>query len=288
MRAKLAMLLAILAVLTAEATPTKPLAGTFALQGGAANAQGYLIAVPLGGGALDTRIETWMTPVGSNAPITSYDVDMTKLLHMVIVSDDFRTFLHVHPALQPGGRFVLDQKFPRATLYHVYADAEPRGIGQQVFRFDLPLGAPATVRDLSERATTVAAGPYTVRISTNALSSNGGTHLIVRILKHGKPANDLHPYLGALAHAVFLNASDLSYVHVHPLPLSASGNKLMKAMEAGAMDMDAMPALPDSTITSPNMQLHVELHEPGTYKLWLQFRGGDRLYAAPFVVTAQP
>jgi hypothetical protein len=38
--------------------------------------------------------------------------------------------------------------------------------------------------------------------------------------------------------------------------------------------------------SSPNMMLHVSVREPGTYKLWLQFRGGDQLYIAPFIMTA--
>ena len=70
-----------------------------------------------------------MTPVGSTEGIRAYRVDMTKLLHMIIVSDDFRTFLHVHPILQADGHFLLDQKFPSPALYHIYADAEPEGFG---------------------------------------------------------------------------------------------------------------------------------------------------------------
>ena len=43
--------------------------------------------------------------------------------------------------------------------------------------------------------------------------------LNVNILKDGKPATDLHPYLGVPAHAVFLDAKDLSYVHTHPMAM---------------------------------------------------------------------
>jgi hypothetical protein len=40
-------------------------------------------------------------------------------------------------------------------------------------------------------------------------------------------------------------------------------------------------------VSSRDMMIDVELHEPGTYKLWLQLRGGGQLYIAPFVLTAQ-
>jgi hypothetical protein len=31
---------------------------------------------------------------------------------------------------------------------------------------------------------------------------------------------DLHPYLGLLAHAIFIDRRDLTYTHVHPMALS--------------------------------------------------------------------
>jgi hypothetical protein len=35
------------------------------------------------------------------------------------------------------------------------------------------------------------------------------------------------------------------------------------------------------------MALHVALAEPGTYELWLQFRAGNKLFIAPFTLSAQ-
>jgi hypothetical protein len=271
-----------LAALLAASPNAGPLSGTFALQGGTEKTAGYLTIRESGGNPRDLHLDSWMTPQGSAPPIRAYDVDMTKMLHMIVVSDDFRTFLHVHPALQADGHFLLDLKLPSAARYYIYTDATPHGIGQQVFRFDLD-GGPRSdaTKDLSERKTVTQAGPYTVSLSTNIVSSSSEGHITVRIFEDGRPASDLHPYLGALAHAVFLNARDLSYVHVHPLPLGAKMD--MDSMDMSSMDMKPLSA---SSFSSPNMMLHVELREPGTYKLWLQFRGGSQLYVAPFVVTA--
>jgi hypothetical protein len=47
------------------------------------------------------------------------------------------------------------------------------------------------------------------------------------------------------------------------------------------------PANPDTALIGPDSMLHVTLREPGEYKLWLQFRGGDALYVAPFVVIGR-
>ena len=274
--------------LTADVLAAEAQLGIFALQGGSAKAVAYMDASPSSGPALTRNLRFWMAPQTGGGLITSYDVDMTKRLHVLLISDDFRTFLHVHPALHSDGQFVITQRLPRAALYRVYIDGVPHGIGQQVFRFDLRGGGRAAARDLSERRLAETAGPYRVAISSLSLSAGVHTALTVHITKRGAPAGDLHPYLGTLAHAVFINAKDLSYLHVHPVAVSAKPS-------AGAMDMPGMnmsgaemKPMPDGARSRPNMRLDVTLAEPGTYKLWIQFRGGrsGTLYVAPFVLRA--
>jgi hypothetical protein len=301
----LACLLAVVALLgTADAPPGSaqtPLSGAFALQSGVAKTHGFLAATPAGGGGLRLDLDIWMTGGASGAPLTAYDVAMTKRLHTIIVSDDFTTFLHVHPTLGADGHFRIRQRFPKAGLYHVYADGEPHGFGQQVFRFDLEVGAAAGAasaeRALAPSGAVAAAGPYAVRLDRTTLAANGTTLLAVHVREGGRPARDLHPYLGALAHAVFLNARDLTYVHVHPMRFdAANGMGAMPGMKMDAMPgmkMDAMPGMDEAAplapgaISSPDMLLHVAVREPGKYKLWLQFRGGEALRVAPFVLTAR-
>ncbi|HEY1653496.1 MAG TPA: hypothetical protein VGF86_00105 [Candidatus Tumulicola sp.] len=270
----------------ALATGTGAIEGAFALQTDTPRAHAHLSANELRGNPLERQLDTWLTYPGSSRVIRSYRVDMTKYLHMIVISDDFRTFMHVHPKLKPDGHFLLDQSFPHPGRYHVYTDTTPAGDGQQVFRFDLNLGSATrtSVPILGPPMTTGTAGPYRVNISSDQLSISSESQIAVHIFKDGRPAGDLHPYLGALAHAVFINERDLSYVHVHPhaiQPGAASPN----ATAAGTADSD-MRALPSSEISSPNMLLRVAVHEPGTYKLWLQFRGGSALYVASFVLTA--
>ncbi len=256
-----------------------PLAGRFALQSGVTKTQGHLRATPIRGKRRDEHLDVWLTQ-GESQTVERYGLDMTKYMHLILVSDDFATFIHVHPLLQRNGHFTLDLRLPRATLYHVYADAEPGDLGQQVFRFDLDLATaqPHTGRDVAPTGSVVAAGPYQVTLDSTRLRSGGESALKVHIRRNAMPAIDLHPYLGALAHAVFIDARDLSYAHAHPLPL---GNG-MPSMSGGMR----MPALPNSAHSAPDMLLHVAVREAGTYKLWLQFRGGDGLYVAPFVLTA--
>jgi len=263
--------------------------GTFALQGSVPRTAGHLSVTQVRGNPLDLKFDIWMTNSRSAAPIRSYDVDLTKYLHLIVVNDNFTMFLHIHPVLQSNGHFIMEQHLPFPGVFHLYADGEPHGLGQQVFRFDLTIGHPkiegtttagTTTRDLSERHMVANVGGYTVQLSSNELTAGNEAMIAVHILKNGVPAGDLHPYLGALAHAVFLSASDLSYIHVHPVPFSSDD------MNDGTMPPENTKPLPANSRISPNMMLHVALNEPGIYKLWLQFQGGKRLIIAPFVITA--
>jgi hypothetical protein len=253
------------------------LKGVSALQGETAQTEGFLKATPVAENPLEQKLDFWMTPLRSSTPIKHYQVEMTQKLHVVLVSDDFKTFLHIHPQLSPSGHFTITQKFPTAAVYHVYADGEPNDLNHQVFRFDLLVGNnKGTSRTLPSTGMGVHVGPYEVDLSTVRLHSGRMEMIDVEILKDGKPAKDLHPYLGVPAHAVFLNDKDLSYVHVHPMAMG------------GDMDMSKPVAtMPDNIPSPPEMMLHVSIKEAGTYKLWLQFRGAnDQLYIAEFTMLA--
>jgi hypothetical protein len=248
--------------------------GQFALQGQKPQTDGYLKVTPVPGKPLTERLDLWMDEPGKSQPIRSYQVEMTKKLHMIIVSSDFKTFLHEHPVLQTNGHLILTQQFPSQGTYFIYADALPNQLNHQVFRFQVNLG-PANVRPrvLKPTGMGVEAGPYEVDISSVRLHSGMMSTLNVQVLKDGKPATDLHPYLGIPAHAVFLNANDLTYVHVHPM---APGQ---------VMDMTKNPPpMPENGPSPADMVLHIALREPGAYKLWLQFRGGQQLYVAQFTI----
>jgi hypothetical protein len=226
--------------------------------------------------------------------IRAYDVDMTKRMHVIIVGDDLGTFLHVHPVLDDSGTFRVAVTVPQPGLYHVYADGDPHGYGHRVFRFDVRFGAAAMKRDLRDLrgVRTARAGPYAVTLDRTSVPAGTPAAIAVTVTKNGRLATDLHPYLGGLAHAVFVNASDLSYLHVHPMP-PGTMNAMpgMSGMDAGQPDGatgDAMPmqALPDDAQSAPRMHLAASLPSAGTYVLWFQFRGARRIYVARFVITA--
>jgi hypothetical protein len=257
--------------------------GTFALQGGAPLIEMHLDLVR-GATPLDARVDLWATRRNGTAPLTRYDTTHTKKIHLVVVSDDLSSFMHVHPALR-AGHFVEDLHVPRPALYHIFADVTPTGIGQQVYRFDVAFGSAGRTPVAATVASRVAnAGPYRVTLNTSVLHTTRVTAVAVSIEKGGTPARDLTAYLGAPAHAVLIHPADWTYLHVHPTEASdaMAGMAAMSGTHAMA-DVD----LPATAVVGPTMMLHVNAREPGAYRCWLEFRGGGSVYDAAFNLNAR-
>ena len=260
--------------------------GQFALQGQQPQTEAHLKVTATPGKPLTDKLDLWMTLPGKPAAIQSYQVEMTKKLHMILVRDDFKVFLHEHPTLRPDGHLLLTQTFPAPGTYLAYADGLPNQMNHQVFRFQFDVGqASPPTRNLPQTGLGVQAGPYEVDLSSVRLRAGQMATLDVAILKNGQPATDLHPYPGVPAHAVFLDARDLSYVHVHPTGKGDAMNMSMDGNMAMGPGMKDPPPMPENGPSPSALQLHLALRQPGTYKMWLQFRGGSQLCIAEFTIT---
>jgi hypothetical protein len=100
---------------------------------------------------------------------------------------------------------------------------------------------------------------YDVELQRPAqLTAGQDAQLTFRITRHGRPADDLEPYLGSYGHLVALHAPQLSYSHVHPV--------------------SADPA-------SGAITFNTELSDRGTYRLFLQFQTHGRMHTLAFTQT---
>lgn len=244
--------------------------------------QAYLQETPASNGAI--HFDMWEAKNGK--VVRNYDWDMTKLIHMIVVSDDMRYFDHVHPALLPDGHWSIDYAPAEKGLYHIYLDGLPHDLGRQVFRFDVPAGTgtAASTRIPHALGPTAKAGPYSVTLDRVAVPIGEIATITVTITMNGRPAKDLHPYLGAMAHGVFVGLNDLAYMHAHGMSdymlsmmsdKNDCGDSMMLAME---------PLAPSDTIDS-HFEFDILAPSRQQYNFWIQFIGGTTLYTAPFLVT---
>jgi hypothetical protein len=281
-----ALALGSLAAIARASAGTPSMRGTFALLEGTPKVVSELRTFPGRGTTANLKIRQFK-PDGST-PIVDYEIDMQVLMHVIVVRDDFLTFEHLHPAFDAAtGTFSQAFAKERYHRYYVFADSEPKGMGQQVFRFTLPSDGPIATGMVPSMASTpsVPAGPYVVTLSATTLPANAAQTLDLTITKNGRPAQDLGTYLGAAAHVVFISVPTLTYVHVHPHVAGSSSAGPAAAMpQRAGMHMD----MADERAAGPNMKMELPALPAALYKVWVQFRGAnDKLYTAPFTVRVQ-
>lgn len=255
------------------------LKGAFALSGTTERVSAELSIEKTG--ALSRELLITFADKTTGKPIVHFDEELTQELHVLATDSTFSSFLHEHPGKAgPDGRFRVAMNFPKPGVYHVFADAVPTGLGQQVVRFDVSVDAPAGAKSVdplpaSKEGTD---GPYTVQLEQSGLQAGKESMLHLMVLKNGKPAQDLGLYLGVPAHAVFVGTDDLAYVHAHAM--SAGAGKAAHGSHGSTHD----PAGP----VSAQMMLHAKPPHAGRYALWIQFMADGEIRTVPFVVDVAP
>ncbi|HEU5037800.1 MAG TPA: hypothetical protein VFT70_12400 [Nocardioides sp.] len=223
------------------------------LPGGLAVAQdGYRLE--LADGVLPAGARTLsFTVLGPDSrPVTAYEVEHEKRLHLIVVRRDFTGFQHVHPVLDEAtGEWRTDVDLTPGA-WRVLADFVPTGgedltLGSDLLvpgRVDAPAPTP-------EKRTDTVDG-YTVTVAGD-LESGEHSMLAMSVTRDGAPVDDLQPYLGAAGHLVALREGDLAYLHVHP---------------------------------GDGLEFGAEVPSPGRYHLYLDFKHAGVVRTAELVLEA--
>jgi hypothetical protein len=183
--------------------------------------------------------------------VKKYEIRHEKPLHLILVSRDLNLFRHVHPTLGADGTWQLTLDPLPVGPYRAYADCQP--VNGPV----LALGADfAVARPLPPPSRTKTVDGYKVALD-GTLAAGGMSMLTMTVRRSGHPVTDLEPYLGALGHLVTIAASDLSYLHVHPMEMPVGPGQVM---------------------------FHIVFPAAGTYRLFFQFQHGGVVRTAPFTV----
>jgi hypothetical protein len=208
-------------------------------------------------------------------PVSDFDEVHTKLLHLILVSEDLSQFLHVHPVYKGNGEFVLDNAtLPIAANYIVFADFTPTGDHQQAVRLTLSTqDAKAAVAKLSVGATEVITGPLKISVDVpEVLAAGAEQHITFHVADAvtGEPLDTLDEYLGAAGHLVIVDKSGAVYLHTHPADhdMGAMGGMVMTAAQYG-----------------PDLEFNATFPGISLYKMWLQIQYRGEVYTAPFVVN---
>ena len=193
-------------------------------------------------------------------PVTAYDAQHERDLHLVVVRRDLTGFQHVHPTLDAAtGEWSVDVDLTPGA-WRVLADFRPTGGEPQVLGADLLVPGDFAPAPLGADSLTAHVDGYDVTLGRERVSAGEDTVLTATVTRDGEPVTDLQPYLDAYGHLVSLRDGDLGYLHVHP-------------------DEDGGPG--------PAVAFHTSFPSAGRYRLFLDFRHGDVVHTAAFTVTVE-
>ncbi|GAA1255991.1 hypothetical protein GCM10009609_18960 [Pseudonocardia aurantiaca] len=232
------------------------------LPGGLASSRDGYTMVPvvstLAPGAAETFAFRITGPDG--APVTAFDVEHDKRMHLIVVRRDASAFQHVHPEMAADGTWSVPLTLPAGGSYRAFADFAPTG-GQGV-TLGVDLAAPGAFEPVASHPSRVAeVDGYRVEL-TGDLVPGQASPVTLTMSRDGQPVTDLEPYLAAYGHLVALRDGDLAYLHVHPEGTPGNGR----------------------TPAGPSVEFVAEVPSAGTYRLFLDFQHAGVVRTAEFTV----
>jgi hypothetical protein len=184
-----------------------------------------------------------------------------KRLHLIVVRRDMTGYQHVHPVMADDGTWSVPVNL-NAGDYRVFADFVPEGGQGLTLGADLHTAGQYDPQSLPPVAKTAAVDGYTVTVSGDPAANDPST-LTFSVSRNSKPVTDLQPYLGAYGHLVALRASDLAYLHVHPMGEPGDGK----------------------TAAGPDIAFGTTIPSNGDYRLFLDFKHENVVRTAEFTLS---
>ncbi|MCM2581677.1 MULTISPECIES: hypothetical protein [Bacillus] len=189
-----------------------------------------------------------------NKHVPELEVSHEKQMHLIVVSSDLKKYYHLHPEKKNNGLYSLKHNLPD-NAYKIFVDIKPKGLNYTVNPIKLNVGKihqKHNRNDLDmDLELTKTINGQTVELISQSFEANKEITLNFNV-KDAKP----DPYLGALGHVVILDEDGEKYIHVHPVA-------------------------DDKTV------FKTQFNKPSVYKIWAEFKFGERVNVYPFVIEVK-
>jgi hypothetical protein len=140
---------------------------------------------------------------GRDGPVTDFDIEHTKPMHLIVVRRDFAGFKHLHPEMGADGTWSTPLTVPDPGVYRVFADFVVDGV-KQTLATDLFVAGDFQPQPLPQPSRVADAGDgYTVEVIGQPIAGQEST-LQFAVSRHGRVVTDVPTYLGARGHLVAL------------------------------------------------------------------------------------
>jgi len=212
-----------------------------------------------------------------------------RILHVIIVSEDFAVFSHIHPEdfgsvtsdMKKAAQFPVRYTFPNAGRYLIGVDFAVNG---QSFskRFVIDVGGDprmgAPKKDFSRQKKF---GEYDVTLKTMPKIIHAGQAVTLTYLfkENGQPVADLQPYISATMHVAIISTDLKDFIHEHGL---------VPGMPATGMHAHHM--MHDMAIPSafgPEIEVRTSFPAKGAYEIFSEAKHRGKVIVTHFMIEVQ-
>jgi hypothetical protein len=209
-------------------------------------------------GKLSFHIERY-----TGKPVTNFQTDLTKEMHVYVVRTDLSVYRHVHPTMAADGTWSGNLTVPVAGQYRVVAEfiaQDEGGNGDNlVLGAERTIGSPTKAVRVPAATTTATADEVTVTVQQ--APTVGYEHQMSLGLSKDGAAASLGTYLGVYAHVSAFDVATGALVHMHPL------------------------GSPEAQGDQSVLTFHTGFLTPGDYRMFVQARISGVVRTIPITVA---
>ncbi len=223
-------------------------------------------------------------------PVTDLSLDHNRILHTVIVSQDFSVFSHVHVEdtqavtleMLKSGQFPVAYTFPKAGKYLVAVDftIRARPFSES---FYVDVSGPALESQVADDfALNKNFGDYNVSLGLSSAGPKAGQPITLNyhITQNQKPVLNLEPYLAVPMHISVVREDLQKYVHIHGLLPQSLGDKIL-----GTGIHTQHLFLPQSF--GPDITAFLSFPSAGVYHIFGEFKHNGKVVPTDFMVLVE-
>jgi copper transport protein len=225
-------------------------------------------------------------------PVQDLVLDHNRIIHVVIASEDFSVFAHLHaedagpitPEMLKSAVFPVRYTFPKAGRYSVSVDFMERGYAfSDQFYLRVGNSGAMSAPQAENFSSQGKFDGYDVALKTSPaeLKSGAPATLDYHIEKDGRPMTEMTPYLAVPMHISIIRDDLMGFLHIHGLlPVPFTGRLLGERIHASHL------LLPDKF--GPDIEAtNFAFPSVGIYHIFGEFSAAGKVVVTQFTVNVK-
>jgi len=221
-------------------------------------------------------------------PLQDLTITHDRLLHVVIVSEDFSVFAHIHPEdfgpitpeMKKTAKFMVRYPFPKAGHYLIAVDSAVKDVPfSEHFTIDIT-GEPKMDSFKKDFSREKQFEDYKVTFTSKPERIAAGKEITLKyaINKDGKTVTDLEPYLSAPMHLAIIMSNLNNFIHTHgEVPGALTAQQHTVGHFHGTV--------PEKF--GPEIEAHVVFPAKGVYQIFSEVKHQGKVILLNFMVEVE-